>query len=342
MSEIMHVEETGKNLPGRNKYSIEDFKAFSYVFNGKRDTDIQVFNENKQFKKEDIVSLFNKINGKLQTHHIVINQFAINVTLSDGLLKEYSNWEVFIKEDWNIPERTFTILVEWDFFLNHENFKFPQKHSLKIRIGSGVRPDELFKLVMTGNEDHDLIEASAELVCKIDFINPFISNDLKNVVSKWYNALSNNKEPNRAVTVIKNNRGKIVVLNKLLFMSAGLILLNSIVRKYYELNDIKFDSGSLLASFFSLISVTIIVVYCFYAMGKFYGDRIESRTIRNFRSNPMFAFTQGDINRNQQNRDKNNKLIKKLGKEISIAIVINVLMVFLGKLVKEMLILFFG
>jgi hypothetical protein len=342
MSEIIQVDQIGENLPDSKKYSIEDFKAFSYVFNGKRDTDIQIFDENKQFKKEDIVSLFNRIDGKLHTHPIVINQFSMNVTLSDGLLKEYSNWEVFIKEDWDIPERTFTILIEWDFFLHHENFKFPQKHSLKIRIGSGVRPDELFKLVMTGNEDHDLMEASAELVCKIDFINPYISNDLKNVVSKWYKALSKNKEPNRTVTLIKNNRGKIVVLNTLLFITAGLILLNSIVRKYYDVYDIKSDLGSILASFFSLISVTIVVVYFFHAMGKFYGDRIESRTIRKFRSNPMFAFTKGDINRIQENKEKNNKLMQKLGKEISLAIVINVAMFFLGNLAKEILMLVFG
>jgi hypothetical protein len=341
MSDIIQVEETGENLPDKKKYSIEDFKAFSYVFNGKRDTDIQIFDDNKQFKKEDIVSLFNKIDGKLQTHHIVINQFSLNVTLSDGHLKEYSNWEVFIKEDWDIPERTFTIVLEWDFFLHHDNFKFPQKHSLKIRIGSGVRPDELFKLVMTGNEDHDLMEASAELVCKIDFINPFISNDLKNVVSTWYKALSKNKEPNRAVTLVKKNRGKIVVLNTLLFIIAGLILLNSFVRNYYDLYDINSDPGSILTSFFTLICVTIVVVYFFYAMGKFYGDRIETRTIRNFRSNPMFAFTKGDINRIQENKEKNNKLMLKLGKEITLAVVINIAMFFLGKFAQDILTIVF-
>jgi hypothetical protein len=86
MSEIIQVDQIGENLPDSKKYSIEDFKAFSYVFNGKRDTDIQIFDENKQFKKEDIVSLFNRIDGKLHTHPIVINQFSMNVTLSDGLL----------------------------------------------------------------------------------------------------------------------------------------------------------------------------------------------------------------------------------------------------------------
>jgi hypothetical protein len=341
MTEITPNEETSANLPEKKNYSIEDFKAFSYVFNGKRDTDIKIFDDNRQFKKEDIVSLYGKVDGKLQTHNIIINQFSLNVTLSDGHLKEYSNWEVFIQEDWNIPERTTTIVLEWDFFLHHDNFKFPQKHSLKIRIGSGVRPDELFKLVMSGNEDHDLIEASAELVCKIDFINPHVSNDLKNLVSTWYKTLTKNKEPYYRVKLVKKNKGKIILLNTLLFMIAGLILLNSFVRNYYYIHYIKSDPGSILSSFFTLICITIVVVYFFYAMGKFYGNRIETRTIRNFRSNPMFAFTKGDLNRIEENKVKNNKLMLRLGKEISFAIIINVAMFILGKFTHDILSLMF-
>jgi hypothetical protein len=56
----------------------------------------------------------------------------------------------------------------------------------------------------------------------------------------------------------------------------------------------------------------------------------------------MFAFTKGDINRIQENKEKNNKLMQKLGKEISLAIVINVAMFFLGNLAKEILMLVFG
>jgi hypothetical protein len=101
--------------------------------------------------------------------------------------------------------------------------------------------------------------------------------------------------------------------------------------------DINSEPKAIFITFFTLISFMIVVVYGFNSMGVFYGDRIETKTIRNFRSNPMFALTKGDLNRIQENKLKNNKLLQKLSKEITIAIGVNIVMFVLGKFSHDIL-----
>ena len=47
----------------------------------------------------------------------------------------------------------------------------------------------MIQVVFQGGDEYELEEAQAQMSCKIDFINAQICNQLKTIVSEWYEAL---------------------------------------------------------------------------------------------------------------------------------------------------------
>jgi hypothetical protein len=291
----------------KKQYSIEDFKAFNYVFHGKRDTDVKIFDDNRLIIRDDIFDLNRKISTKLNKENVITNLFSLNLVFFDGSLKEYSNFEVFQNEDFTIKETTQYLTLEYDFSVQLPFYSLPQRHTLKLRIGGAIGLDELLKHAISGKEMHELNELSADVVCKVDFINYHLANELKNIIKDWYEALPRNNSSNNFVRLVKRNHKKLEEFFKISMISVGCLALYYFTKKLIILPSIN-DSNHvvLIDCFYKIILTSAIVIYTFYSIGSLYADRISSKIVMRMRPNPVLRVTKGDENKVEQ-LEKNNK-----------------------------------
>lgn len=318
---------------------IKQFQSLYYLFKGKRDTDIQLFNDFKQFTYSDIIELNSKIYKKLELHEKVTDLVNVTVGLGSREIKIFGNWHEFTQTDWNISSRTKYISIEWDFniILPNQSHKVPQTHTLRVRIGNNLKPSEMIQVVFQGSEEYELEEVQSQMVCKIDFVNSQICSELKSVVCEWYNSLINNSEDHKLIRFILKHEVKIHNVVVLFFLSACTILINFIVQAVsnYKFSVIPIDTNQRL---FLFLTASIPLIYLFYRLGLLYADRIIKKIIGKLNRNPMFEFTKGDKNRLKEVKESNKKLLNKLAINILYAISSNILAYILGIILKFTLI----
>ena len=190
---------------------IKQFQSLYYLIKGKRDTDIKLFTEFKQFSFQDVLELNDKVYKVLELHQLVTDILNVNVGLENKEIKTFGSWNEFKNTDWNISARTKYITIEWDFNLLFQNqfHNVPQTHTMRVRIGNSLKPSEMIQVVFQGGDEYELEEAQAQMSCKIDFINAQICNQLKTIVSEWYEALPKNSDDHKLIKLILKHEVKI-------------------------------------------------------------------------------------------------------------------------------------
>ena len=314
---------------------IKHFQSLYYLFKGKRDTEIKLFDSYKQFSYDDIIELNDKVYKKLELHEKLTDLVHVTVGLDNNEIRTFGNWYEFTKTDWQISARTKYISLEWDFniILPNQPHKVPQTHTLRVRIGNNLKPSEMIQVVFQGSEEYELEEVQSQMVCKIDFVNAQICSELKTVVSEWYEALSKNSEDHKLIKHILKHEVKIQNLVILSFLTSSIILLN------YSFGFIKLSKFDFLpidstAQLYLVLTASIPIVYFFYQVGALFADRILKKQIGKLRRNPMFEFTKGDKNRFKEIATSNKKLLKGLGMNIFYALSTNFVAYLIGIILK--------
>lgn len=306
--------------------TLDSFQAMYYLLKGKRDTDIKLFDENKIFSKSDFIELNDRIGKKLQNHEVNSGITRVTVTLSNKEIKDYGNWISFQSSEWHESCYTHSVVIEWDFNILFPNQfgPVPQTHTVRVRIGSGMRPNEFFHVVMTGAEDFEIEEVMSEMVCKIDFVNTHLCNELKNIVSEWYSALPKNQPTSLWVKRVSRHRGKLELFINFLFLITATFILNLGFRSFIPYLNLSQGAYAMKWLFLAL-TLSFPVLYVCLRVSNFYGDRIIEGTVRRFKRSPMILLTRGDANRQAETKTENNKLIKDLATKMTVTLLANVL-----------------
>lgn len=314
---------------------IKQFQSLYYLIKGKRDTDIKLFTDNKHFKYSDIIELNDKIYAKLSLHELITDITEVTVGLTNKEVKSFGNWSEFKNTDWNISARTKYLSLLWDFnlILPNQTHKVPQTHTLRVRIGNNLKPSEMIQVVFQGGEEYDLDEAQAQMSCKIDFINSQICNELKTIVSEWYDALPKNVESQNVVRFIIRHDDKIRYFVILSFITGAMVFLNYLFPLVLATENRFVPSGSDHRTFF-MFTISIAIFYFFYQSGILFSDRIMRKQIGRLKRNPMFEFTKGDKNRFAEVQKENKKLLGGLALSIFIGLLVNALSALIGFLIS--------
>ena len=210
----------------------------------------------------------------------------------------------------------------------------PQTHTLRVRIGNNLKPSEMIQVVFQGGEEYDLEEAQAQMSCKIDFINSQICNELKTIVSEWYDALPKNIENQNLVRLITRNGDKIRYFVILSFISGAIVFLNYLFPLIISTEKKIIPSGNENRYFF-MFTISVAIFYLFYQSGILFADRIMRKQIRKLKRNPMFEFTKGDKNRFAEVQKENKKLIGNLLFSVLIGLLVNALSALIGYLISQ-------
>jgi hypothetical protein len=317
---------------------MKQFQSLYYLIKGKRDTDIKLFTDFKQFEYSDIIELNSKIYKKLELHQLVTDIVNVTVGLNNKEIKSFGNWHEFLSTDWNISACTKYISLEWDFnlILPNQTHKVPQTHTVRVRIGNNLKPSEMIQVVFQGGEEHDFDEAHAQMSCKIDFINSQICNELKTVVSEWYDALKKNSEEHKLIKFILKHEVKFQNFIILSFLTAGTILTNYLFSIFYKSSLTFFPSDNDHKLFLFLTS-SVVILFLFYQSGQLYANRMMRKQIGRLKRNPMFDFTKGDKNKFSEVAKDNNKYLIALLKTIIIGISVNGLSALVGFILEKII-----
>ena len=213
-----------------NQDQLEQFKALYYLIKGKRDTDIKLYDDGKLFTRSDILELNRKVLDKLNLHQIETMMTTISISLDSKEILSFGSWRQFESYDWDISETTEAITIEWDFNVVFPNqyHNLPQTHTMRVRLGRGVKPSEFIQIVFQGGDPHELEEISSQMVCKIDFVNTIICNELNSIVSNWYKALPKIEKEKKINPILGKNATRVQQIASLINFLLFSILIDSI------------------------------------------------------------------------------------------------------------------
>jgi len=319
-----------------DEVQMKQFQSLYYLIKGKRDTDIKLYTEIKQFSFDDIVELNDKIYRILALHHLVTDIVNVTIGFEDKEIKTFGNWTEFKKTDWNISSRTKYITIEWDFnlVLPNQFHKIPQTHTMRIRIGNNLKPSEMIQVVFQGDAEYELEEAQSLMSCKIDFINSQICNQLKGVVDEWYKSLRINSEDHKLIQLILKFVGVIKAFVIFTFITSCIIFLNFLFKISVTSNITFLPSDSSQKMF--LFITGSIVFYIFYKLGSQISDRMMRKQIGKLKRNPIFEITKGDKNRFAEVKKENSKYLKGLAFTIIIGLATNGLSALIGLIIENL------
>lgn len=289
---------------------LDEFKSLFYLLNAKPDTEIQLLRGKKNLELADIRSINERISAKLRNHDLVVDIASINFLLSKGKIKDYFTWAEFERENWDtVNEKIRTLTIKWDVAIKLPQYKLPQRHSLKIRIGTEIPPKDIFQLILTSDDITELMEARTPSICKVDFVNDILAAELMSIVVSWYEGLRDLPETNPLNSfLVKKGR----LLSEIVRYSSPIVLL-IISYQYYDY----FMPLTGVQEEISLKSLEalLILVAAIFLTGKFLGFRFErfiDERIDKFEEYPRFSITRGDKKTAEEFERTNKKLTNQI------------------------------
>ena len=316
-----------------NRIDLDQFKSIYYLLNAKPDSQLRLLKEDRKIGFDDLIELNDKVVTKLKTETLETSITTITVVYKNKKINTYNNWSEFSRTNWNTSDQTLSISINWDINLKLPNHDLPQRHTLKVRLGSPVRLNEMFQLMMTSDKDDELLEATANGVCKVDFINAVIANELLAIIEDWYSTLPNNVSNSSLIKFSEKYKRYIAfVINSIIPLSAIFISYNIISRKVMTFSD--WTNGNLNDLLF-LVAGAISFIYVSDIVAKVLSSRVFGQ-LGNFKDYSMFVLTKGDKNSKDEIDQKNNKIRNGVITQFVIALIVGFIALFLGKIIDKL------
>ncbi len=316
------VPTSNQNLPA--EFNLETFKSLYYWINARPDTHVKLYEDEKIVSLEDILRLNDKIQKKIENHDIFTNITSITLSFDDGEIQSFNAWQAFKEYQWTIPSKTESISLLWDISVKLPNYQLAQKHTLKVRIGSSLRPNELFHIMTNSDDILEINETVSFIVCKVDFINVVLSKELIFNVTEWYKTLKPVEQESKILKFVSKQNQNIARAGHYLTTFIGLCLLYLAFRIHFHY--IEFDNYSpkqIYLDAFLWLLLIFSVYFVFNLLGSIFGQKIYTK-INSYKSRHCFHVTTGDQNEQAKIEAKNRKISSNLFWNFLIRIIISI------------------
>jgi hypothetical protein len=325
----LQKKETGLT----KKIDLDQFKSLYYLLNAKPDSQIRLLKDNKKVDFEDLLELNNNVISKLKTESLETSITTITVVFKNKKVNTYNNWLEFERTNWQISDQTLSMSINWDINIKLPEHELPQRHTLKVRLGSPIRPNEIFQLMMTSDKDDELMEATSNGVCKVDFINAVIANELLAIVEEWYAGLKNNISKNKIIRYgEKYSRTIAFIINIIIPLSGIFIGYNLISRKILSISE--WNSASYNDVLF-ITAFAVSIIYIASILSRIVSNKVFGQ-LKNFSGYSMFELTKGDKNSIFEIDKQNNKIKTGILTQFIIALIVTIISFFLGKIIDKL------
>lgn len=171
-----------------SEQAIQAASSVLALLHGKTDSICRLYNKDIIVRREDVLSLCHQMQEKLKLHQVNTVTTSFDISLANKEILSFKSVTDFQTYDFSIISApTRSINIKWDFFLQLEEYKVPQRHTITIRITANPNPSDFFKALLSGglDDDSDFDIESSTMICKVDFINHVLAQELINVADKW-------------------------------------------------------------------------------------------------------------------------------------------------------------
>lgn len=298
--------------------SLEDFKAMYYFMNAKPDTQIRLMQGKRKVSIDDVNRLNNEVIQKLQNHDVSGSITSINIVVDHSEnknkskieIRDYVSWFEFSKEKWDrINGQTVSLTVVWDLVLKLPHYEIPQRHTLKLRIGSWIPPKDMIHLVITSDDPSELAEASSDAVCKIDFINQVLATELLNIVNNWHEGLIEaDKIKGFQKLLLKYKEftvGSIHNFTPIIVLGVYVLYANLLCEKYHLNENLKLSN-------FNWVLWSFVAVFFVGSMAGKVFARWYNRITNKYKEHSEFVITKGDEKAQLSIKSNNDETTKKI------------------------------
>ena len=310
MSDFQISEDSSLSPRQSGEIALDEYKSIFYQLNAKPDTEIRLLRGKKNLELADIRSINEQISAKLRNHNVLADIASINFVLSNRKIKDYSTWAEFERENWDtVNEKIGTLNIKWDFLIQLPQYRLPQRHSLKVRVGTEIPPKDIFQLIMTSDDITEIMETRTPSICKVDFVNVILANELMSIVANWHEGLRDLPNSN-PVNSFLAKKGKLLSEITRHFSPIVALLISY---QYYDYFMPLIGTRERVS--LKSLEALLILLAAIFMIGIFWGYKIErfiDKRIDKFEEHPTFSITRGDKKAADEFEKTNSKLTSQI------------------------------
>jgi len=310
----------------------ESLKSLLYLVAGKQDSNFKLFTKLVVITYNDIIELNDLIQEKLAQHNTPASFVSVSVVFKDSKAIEFGTWQEFLDFNWKIPNIIENIIIKWDFMIKLPNFAIPQIHTLTVKFLAKMNPIHILQAIFSKDPDEiDEIEfKTAPIICRVDFINHLLSDELINIVEKW---VASRRKPyfinptTRWLKIHSQRIKRFTTYSFPFFISILFLSILGYIANQFDQNtiiNVKIFKYFFYWAFFSGVSIPLS-----FLLGKYIGNLIY-KSIDNYGRYRMFEITNGDKNELEKFKSKDKGLIRKFVFSSFLSIILNLIAAYLS------------
>lgn len=312
--------------------ALSNFKAAFYMMNAKPDSSIQLLDEIRKIDLGSIRDLNERVQRKLENHDIVGQIAAINLQFKKGKILDYNTWDEFLRENFRtINKETKAINIEWDILIKLPKYQNPQRHTIKVKIGNSISPQEMMQVMWTEENPTKLSEMFSNGLIRVDFIDQVLASELINLIQNWHSGQPKILERNGFQKFISKNNNRITNLISQFVPVIFLLIF------YYYFNSFCEWGNTNSTLTLSNIQILAIIFLSIFILGKFIGafiGRLFKKSLDKFRYYPGFEITKGDTLAVDEYLSLNKEATRGFINKVVIGIISGIVVVGLKYLIK--------
>lgn len=303
----------------------EAFKAMFYLFAGKPDSKVKLFNRPIVLGPDDIQDLNDKLIAKLRLHQIeqVVASATVKFDKEESI--EFGTWAELKSFDWKTAQVTSELSLRWDFLVKLPAYAAPQRHTLTVRISTTPRPRDFLQMMLSHDpdDDSDISGKMALCVARVDFISHRLADELIDVIEGWNESL---RQPAVACGWFGNLEKWDVWIARAVHLSVPVfmaVMAIAIIKMLIPTQALPVTADTLrLASEWILISV--LGLYVVTRLSHFLAARCYA-AVNEYGNFVPFMLTRGDENRLQKLTKRNARQMLVFWLSAGFAILLNVI-----------------
>lgn len=304
----------------------DSLRSIFHLLVGKPDSIQKVFSRSVQIHQNSLLELNLRISEKLKTHNLEAMVVSAVVIFDDKTTIEFGGWAEFESYRWSTHKATKEIRLKWQFLLSVQGYEVPQQHSLVVKLSADAKPLELLQAVLSKNPDEidGVIYNFAPTVCRADFINHTMGQELISLVEEWNKALPT---PDVESNLIKKlYRHKDIFAHAINYLTPALSTVSfiAVFRSNYISSDhplpITMNDGVGLITW---LLFGIIVIYLLDKASKWLASVVHN-SIAEYGKYSIFNLTSGDLSRAKKLNNSNKKKRNHFLLSVSCSLILNV------------------
>lgn len=309
--------------------AMKNFQSVFYQMNSKPENMTKIFTQNVKIRIEDIKKLNRNIADKFS--HYSNAGFRIDIQLQYYNHKRlyFDSWQKFEQYQWYDDEPLLNMAIKWEMMVVLPNFEIPQKHTLTVKMSDQVTPEEIVKMVFSGEMEDiaDFDKNFFPVYASVDYVDFMICEEIISIVEKWVRGLPKySQNTSKFIRKIKEKprlfADIIRYISDIVLMCCTIYIVNS----YFSMETVK-TLGQLeiiqLKKIMIYAMIYLMVISIIRKIIVFLKNSI-TEAFRTYGKEHVFCITEGDKKAIEHYENKNAKKKLAIVGNLILTIVINI------------------